>query len=78
VLALALDRPAEAAAHLERAVARHAELDLPLLEAESRIELARACAVLGEESAAAAARTAARTLAADHGAAGLVRRAAQP
>lgn len=72
VLALTLQWPAEAIAHLRRAVARHAELTLPLLEAESHLELARAHQAQGDATAAAEARTAARNLAASLGAAGLV------
>ncbi len=77
VLALAQQRPAEAATHLTRAVARHAALDLPLLEAESHLELARAQEALGDAAAATRARMAARNLAASLGAAGLVAEASR-
>ncbi|HET9256520.1 MAG TPA: BTAD domain-containing putative transcriptional regulator [Pseudonocardiaceae bacterium] len=72
VLALARARPAEAIGHLRAAVARHTELELPLLEAESRLELARAHEARGDATAAAEARASAGDLAAGLGAAGLV------
>lgn len=72
VLALADGRPDEATAHLERAVARHAAADLPLLEAESHRELARARMACQDSAGAARARAAAHELADRQGAAGLV------
>lgn len=77
MLALVLERPAEAIAHLQRATDRHAELKLPLLEAESHLELARAHEAHGDATAAAEARAAARCLAASQGAAGLVAEASR-
>jgi hypothetical protein len=77
VLALAAQRPEEAVARLERAVARHAELDLPLLEAESQLVLARAREAQGDVNGGADARSAARRLAASKGAAGLVMEASK-
>jgi DNA-binding SARP family transcriptional activator len=77
VLALAQQQPAAAITHLEQAVARHADLDLPLLEADSRLELARAREAQGDLAAAAETRTAARNLAASQGAEGLVAEASR-
>jgi hypothetical protein len=53
----------------------HAKLGLPLMEAESRLELATTHAELGERDAAAEERAAARRIATAHGAAGLVAQA---
>lgn len=72
VLALASARPGDAVAHLRSAVTRHAELSLPLMEAESYLELASAYTATGEAAAASEARVAARRIARAHGAAGLV------
>jgi DNA-binding SARP family transcriptional activator/tetratricopeptide (TPR) repeat protein len=72
VLALALGRPDEARAHLSRAVARHAALDLPLLEAESLLELARACEQRHDLDRAGEARARAHALATGQGAFGLM------
>jgi tetratricopeptide (TPR) repeat protein len=75
VSARAAGMPEEALAHLRRAVAVHAELELPVMEAESRLELATAYEELGERDAAAEERAAARRIATAHGAAGLVAQA---
>jgi DNA-binding SARP family transcriptional activator/tetratricopeptide (TPR) repeat protein len=72
VLALALGRPDEAAAHLSRAVTRHAALDLPLLEAESLLELARAYEQRPDPDRADEARSRAHALATGQGAFGLI------
>ncbi len=72
VLALAAGKAGDAIAHLRRAVVRHAELDLPLLEAESHVELAAAYDAVGEKAAAAEASAAVRRLCAATGAVGLV------
>lgn len=78
VLALAQGRTNDAVTHLGRAIARHAAADLPLLEAESLIELARARDSIGDRSGAVRARAAARELADRQSAAGLVAEVSSP
>ena len=73
VAELAQGRPARAVTRLRRAVARHEECGLPVAEAESRAELARAHDELGETDLATAERSRAVRIAAQHGAGELAR-----